>query len=426
MQVNSGDDPVILVSNDTHVGPRLVEDLRPYCPAKYLEDYDAYVASIEANPIVDFIANHPNRKTAGHYDQKTRLADYDYDGVAAGVIYHGSQNLQPLPFLPINPGDAPFSGELVAAGQQMYNRWLADFVSEAPLRHVGLAQLPMWDPEAALAEAVRTHDAGLKGVNFPTMREGIAPYVEEVWEDFWSMCEERKIPLVTHVPIGSGAGTKTTFKGKGPEMAMVHAMETGGWMSRRAIWWMIFGGVFQRHPDLKLVITEAPGNWWPYLAAELDSIYDMTATRARLMLPDFYEKDLPRHPSEYMVSNVFFGATFTSPAEAKSAIDDGFYTQLMWGTDYPHLEGTFVNPQGTDMPSVTKLSLRNGFSELPADKVRMMVGLNAIKLYGLDEKALAKIAREIGAPTANDLATPIDFIPEGAANFAFRSGEGWA
>ncbi|MDT3439264.1 amidohydrolase family protein [Pseudofrankia sp. BMG5.37] len=388
-----------------------------------IDDYDAFATTNGAHTVPDFLPPHPNRRTPGHYDHKARIADYDYDGVAAGVLYHGSQNLEPVPFTPSNSGDADHRGELVAVGQEIYNRWLADFVSQAPHRHVGLAHLPMWDIEAATAELVRAHDSGLRGVNFPTLREGILEYTDSDWDPFWSACEERGIPLVTHVPIGAGSTAKV--RRPGWYLSMVHSMETGGWMSRRAIWWMIFGGVFERHPGLKLVITESPGNWWPWLVAELDGIYEMTMGAARKMMPELVES-LPLRPSEYMDRNVFFGATFTSPVEAKAAVDGGFSTQLMWGTDYPHMEGTFVYPDGTDMPSVTKLSLRNGFSGIPEESTRRMVGENAIELYNLDRAALQAVAREINAPTAAELARQVDAVPEGAASFAFRTGSSWA
>ena len=43
--------------------------------------------------------DHPNFRTAGHHDSAARLADYDHDGVAAGVIFHGSMNMEPIPFV---------------------------------------------------------------------------------------------------------------------------------------------------------------------------------------------------------------------------------------------------------------------------------------------------------------------------------------
>src|SRR5437763_15853048 len=95
----AGSEPVAVVSNDTHVGPRLIEDLRPYCPSKHLDDFDQFAATtatekdaaaalLEGSGYLD----HPNFRTAGHHESAARLADYDHDGVAAGVIFHGSMN----------------------------------------------------------------------------------------------------------------------------------------------------------------------------------------------------------------------------------------------------------------------------------------------------------------------------------------------
>ena len=49
--------------------------------------------------------------------------------------------------------------------------------------------------------------------------------------------------------------------------------EAGGWLSRRAAWWLIHGGVFERHPDLKLVITEQYEGWFMSTLRELDCVY---------------------------------------------------------------------------------------------------------------------------------------------------------
>ena len=94
----------------------------------------------------------------------------------------------------------------------MYNRWLVDFVAQAPDRHIGLAYLPMWDIDRAIAELEWAHDHGLKGVNFPALRDGeLLEYNDPAWDPFWAVCEERKLPLVTHV----GAGGKANYEGPG-------------------------------------------------------------------------------------------------------------------------------------------------------------------------------------------------------------------
>ena len=204
--------------------------------------------------------DHPNLRTPGHHDPAARLADYDHDGVAAGVIFHGSMNMEPIPFISSGLGKpkAYDDRELAGVGMTIYNRWLADVVAGSPHRHIGLAYLPMWDVDAAVAEVEWAHEAGLRGVNFPAMRDGELPeYNRSVWEPLWSVCEELAMPLVTHVGVGTNA---RYAKLEGIALLQI---ESGGFTSRRAIWWLIFAGVFERHPGLKLVITETPGNWFP-------------------------------------------------------------------------------------------------------------------------------------------------------------------
>ena len=414
------DEPMVVVSVDTHAGPRLVEDLRPYCPAAHVEDFDRFAGEADAllaniAGFADFLLKHPNQGTDGHFDSAARLADYDYDGVAAGVIFHGSQNFVPLPFGPLFLGARPADPELAAVGLQIYNRWLADFVTQAPHRHVGLAYVPMGDIDEAIAQVEWAHDHGLKGVNFPAFIDGeVLEYNNPAWDPLWAVCEERRMPLVTHV----GAAGKAKYDG--PEMAAIRAVETGTFYSHRAVWWLIFGGVFERFPALKHVITETPGNWFPGLSLELDAIWDMFSTQKE-MNAAFYDK-VPRKPSEYMNRNLFFGASFASPYEAEQAVLHGFQSQLMWGSDYPHLEGTFVHPDDDGMPSVTKLALRNTFCAIPPEQTRQMVGDNAIEVYDLDRAALEAVAVSIGAQTADELTTPIDAVPEGASHHAFRAG----
>src|SRR5262245_56034477 len=269
---------VVIVSSDTHVGPRLVEDLRAYCPAQYVDEFDRFAerAAAEREAATAMLAgsgnlDHPNLRTPGHHDSAARLADYDHDGVAAGVLFHGSMNFEPIPFI-VSPLGRPkrddVDRELVGVGQRIYNRWLADFVAQAPDRHIGLAYLPMWDIDAAVAEVRWAHEAGLRGVNFPAMRDGELPeYNRKVWEPLWSVCEALRMPLVTHV----GGGTSARYTGL--EAVALMQIESAGFLSQRAVWWLIWAGVFERHPGLKLVITETPGGWYPTTATELDALH---------------------------------------------------------------------------------------------------------------------------------------------------------
>lgn len=418
-------DPLVVVSSDCHIGPRLVEDLRPYCPSKLLDEFDAYVerpdrsrgrfAEAPDGALDGELVAWRNLFIDGHHDPTSRRRDLDFDGVAGEVIFHGSQNNEPIPFQ-MSVFKVPDDREVAAAGLRIYNRWLADYCADAPHRHVGLAHLPLWDVDAAVAELRWARDAGLRGVNFPAPRPGIEPYNSRSWEPFWAAVAELEMPLTTH----AGAGNPDDYTG--PETVALLSIESGGWMSRRAIHRMIFAGVFERHPGVHLVMTEQPGQWWPYTMNELDSVYLANGSNREL------REQVPRRPSEYMASNVWIGGSFLSRAEAEGAIRDGYADRVLWGSDYPHMEGTYQYPPHGDFDalSYTKASLRHTFAGLPDEPVSAMLGLNAAQVYGLDTAALKTTADRIGALTFDDISQPLDEIPEGASPFAFRTFGPWA
>jgi predicted TIM-barrel fold metal-dependent hydrolase len=411
--------PLVLVSSDTHIGPRLREDLRDYCPTHYLSAFDELVAEHETARAARAAASagftrHPNQLTAGHYDVRARLHDMDRDGIAAEVIFHGSQNFEPIPFLPQLLGnDATFSfdRDLAPVGLRIYNEWLADFCAVEPARHVGLGHVPMWDVAAACAQLETVADSGLRGINFPALRHGVyLEYNDRAWDPFWDECAARGLALCTHV------GAASPGRASGPESLALTSIEDGGYFARRAIWWMAFGGVFERFPDLTLVITESPGDWWPYTMTELDS-----AWLAMAELNPALREQVPRLPSEYCAQNVFVGASFLASFEAERAVRERYSSQLMWGSDYPHIESTWqYTDDETDEP-VTRLALRNTFAGLPATDTRAVIGQTAIRVFGLDQTELTRVAAHIGAPTLDELEQPIDSVPLGASPTAFRT-----
>ena len=125
-----------------------------------------------------------------------------------------------------------------------------------------------------------------------------------------------------------------------------------------------------------------------------------------------------------MANNVYYGASFASPHEVEQAVAHGNDVPAPVGLGLPAPRGHVREPRGPGRPSVTRLALRHTFCGIPAEATRRMVGQNAIDVYDLDADALQAVADEIGAPTLEELATPIDAVPEGASLTAFRSGAG--
>jgi predicted TIM-barrel fold metal-dependent hydrolase len=174
---------------------------------------------------------------------------------------------------------------------------------------------------------------------------------------------------------------------------------------------MVFGGVFERHPDLRLVLTEVQESWWGPAMREMDTAY----------LNSFgtFRELLSKKPSEYCAANVFVGASFMAAFEAEDAVAGGYSENVMWGSDYPHPEGCWKYPEADDEESTTRLHLRHTFGGIEPEAARNMLGENAVRLYGLDRAKLAKVAGRIGAPTPAELRQPVDRIPDGWSELPF-------
>jgi predicted TIM-barrel fold metal-dependent hydrolase len=282
----------------------------------------------------------------------------------------------------------PIESPLSAVGVRIYNRWLADFLSVEPERHVGLMQLPIWDIDATIAELHWGREHGLRGVNFPAPRQGLVPYNDPSYEPMWSALEELDLALATH----AGAGD-IPLGISGPAGYQLLAIETA-WLGRRAVWQMIFSGVFERHPNLRLVLAEQGVQWIPEMLREMDSLY---AFGPMASMREF----IPEPPSTYWYRNCFIAASFAARFEVEQRHLIGGADKIMWGSDFPHMEGTWPH---------TLASLRTTFHDLPEDEVRRMLGGSAIDVFGFDAAALDKVAARIG-PRPEDLDQPAGEIP---------------
>ena len=435
-QHDQHDEPLMLFSSDSHVGPRLVEDLRGYCPKKYLTRYDDFASSEIANPDVglemfletfsDEYRNgcRRNLKTAGHHDPHARLRDMDRDGVAGSVIFHNSLNGQPFPFDLMNMfGNGSPSAEerrLVGVGRSIYNRWLSDFCSVEPERIVGLAQLPFWDIDAATTELEWAAEHGLGGVNFPA--PGVFGNVQPddpAFDRFFAAAAALNMTLATH--IGSVPPVEHGFAAMPTEAhRMFSQMDSTEW-GIRVVYALVFFGAFARHPDLRLVVTEVPGVIWEQMNLKMDSIYYSPGLRK--------DDPLPKAPSEYMASNVWLGNSFQSRFEAEAAMDISREDRFLWGSDYPHPEGTYTYAEDPGAYPMTRVALANTYHGLPVDKVRRIVGENALDAYPrLNGPALHKIAGRIG-PSVEEISTVPDLTSHpyiaGTGTYAFRTRGPW-
>ena len=138
---------------------------------------------------------------------------------------------------------------------------------------------------------------------------------------------------------------------------------------RRAMWQLMLGGVFDRHPNLKLMMAEVRADWLPETLAHLDAVYDE------------HRADLAsrRKPSDWWESNCLAGVSFMHKAEIEIRDEIGV-DHMTFGRDYPHAEGTWPN---------TVDYLRDLFAGVPETDVRKILGENAIRFFGLDAEKIA-------------------------------------
>jgi len=318
----------------------------------------------------------------GLFDSDIRLREMESQGICAEVLFPNV-----LPFT-MREGGGPYPPEVHRAGARAYNRWLADFCAATPNRRAGLAAIDVHDIEAAVADVTWAAEAGLRGALPPTgWWPDLAPYYDERYEPLWAACAELGMPVHFH----GGAGSGDDYAAYGAKGFAVYAVETTSFYSTRAFPYFVLGGVLERHPALQLVFTESTAPWL-HLLQLMDRL---TEKRSGNDLFSHVRREVPLKASEYFRRQVHIGASMMNRQEALDRHELGL-ENLMWGADYPHVEGTWPR---------TTAWLRSAFGGLPSDEVHTILARNPARLYGFDLDDLQPIADRIG-PSVRELAEP--------------------
>jgi predicted TIM-barrel fold metal-dependent hydrolase len=367
-------DRFLVISSDCHAGLP-PERYREYLDPRYREAFDvALPIQLEETrkAAAKFLVADVNAEwrkgreqdLAGAWDHEVRTRVLDADGVAGEVIFPDGITEMNMP--PFGAGiSLPTEGvvpELQWAGARAHNRWVAELCQMAPERRAGVAIVPLcWDVDEAVREAREARERGLRGVLIPSRWPGQAPYHHPKYEPFWAPMED----------YGEHLG-----------MMGIYISEVV-WWSARPIWFLIWGGVFERHPTLKVAVTESTCIWVPELLTLLDQRHGESHYSQKL--GDF-TSHLPLRPSEYFRRNVFLGASCMPRREAELRHQIGL-GNILWGTDYPHPEGSWP---------YTRQQMLDAFRGLPEDEVAAMLGGNAARVYGFDAEKLAPLVARIG------------------------------
>jgi predicted TIM-barrel fold metal-dependent hydrolase len=393
-------DRYLLISADTHGGANH-ETYREYLDPAYRDEFDAWRDRYK-NPFRDL----HGKKRDQNWDDDRRWSEQESDGTVAEVIF---PNTVP-PFFPTGAVIArpPTADEyeLRRAGIHAHNRWLAEFCASAPERRAGVGQIFLNDVDDAIADVHFIKEHGLRGGALLPGRPDdseLPPLYDPVYDPLWSACEDLDVPLTHHA--GQGAPDYGTYS-----FSMFLWVAETSWFSHRPLAHFIIGGVFERHPRLKFVMTEQGCAWIPPVLQGLDAFHSQMSAGRIGEINYAEDQVLPMKPSEYFARNCFVGVSFPSRGEAKAMRKVGL-DKVMWGSDYPHHESTY--------PYTTQ-GLRVAFAGWDPDDVRQVTSRTAAEVYDFDLAALEPIAERVG-PLVDEVARPLDEVPADSGSPAFTN-----
>jgi predicted TIM-barrel fold metal-dependent hydrolase len=290
-----------------------------------------------------------SHRPPGARDVRQRLKDLDQEGIWGEVMY---QSIGLWSALIEDP-------QLIREAAHAENEWLASEIQAvAPHRLVPAALMPMLDVHDAVAELQHAASIGLHIVSLPTGNPpGTGDYNDDSWEPLWAAAEEAGMVLGFH--IGTDGGDQAAMF-RGPGGAILNYVQTG-FGGQYVAMKLVASGALERHPDLKILISEGGATWVPYIGDRMNEAY-----RQHHM---FVRPQLAKLPKEYLYRQVY--ASFQHDESAPAAAWAMGYQNVVFGSDYPHLEGTYSHTQKTlhelfdDVaPEVRDRITRGAFEEL--------------------------------------------------------------
>jgi predicted TIM-barrel fold metal-dependent hydrolase len=405
----------LIISADGHAAPPL-EAYRPYLERSYLADFDEQLAA-DTRVSADFFAFfdpavidpwkaklYDTGVIDGRWNARLRLDELAREGVAAEVLF---------------PDGAPFGAAGIGhervysppghqlAGGRAYNRWVNDFVSEAPHRFAAQAIVTLTDIDEAVKDVYWAADRGFRGLVMPGVEDDIPKFWDPVYVPFWKACEETGLVLNFHGGIGFSPGYGPQIEGVPLEVRIRVGTSEFPWLAHRPLWWLLWSGVLERHPGLVLVFTEQHSDWVGSVLAKMDHSYRYGKYK------DDIKKTVPRLPSEYWKRQCYTGSSILSREDLMHREMIGV-NNMMFGADFPHPEGTYPD-------TLHYLQATVGSVGLSAAETNAFLGETAAKVFRLDAASLRDVTGDHGLELADvTTALPVDLEPGFLRTDVFR------
>jgi predicted TIM-barrel fold metal-dependent hydrolase len=299
---------------------------------------------------------------AGGWDAKARMKEMEVDGLSAEVLY---------PTLGLDLFGLDDAG-LQEACFRAYNDWLIDYCSTDTSRLIGIPAIPVYNIDNGIKELERCRKAGLKGALIWQAPHKDIPFTSDHYEKFWSACEELDAPVSLHILTGHSYNKDKNRKGVERYRGSVNLklMDIAN-----ALFEVVFCGVLERHPKLKVVSVENEVGWMPWIFQQWDYYYNR-----------FKKENKPafsRNPSSFVKEQIF-SCFFNDHVCGENLAFWGQDT-VMWSNDFPHPNSTW--------PNSIKIIQRD-LGHLPPEIQRKVVCDNVCRLYDIDASKLPRVQKQ--------------------------------
>jgi predicted TIM-barrel fold metal-dependent hydrolase len=290
----------------------------------------------------------------GAYEPHAMIKELEIDGIWGAVV----QPSQGLFWYHLE------DSELLSALCRAYNEWIADFCRPYPGRLRGIGMINVDDVAEACDELERCATLGLGGVFIPVTPLPGRPYRDPMYERFWAAAQDVDIPLLMHLATQRanvpGCEVSISFKTFTP----AGLRPTQDYWVRYALTDIIFAGVCERYPRLKVGSVEHEISWAPHWLRQMDYTY-----KERPVYSGYKSKE-GLLPSDYWRRNMF--AVFQEDDVAVQLRHRIGIDNLLWGNDFPHSESTW--PRSREF-------LAQMFHEVPAEDRRKILHDNAVRIF---------------------------------------------
>ena len=256
-------------------------------------------------------------------------------------------------------------GELLNAVFSAYNDWIAEFCQAYRDRLKGIAMLNVDDVQMGIKEMERCANMGLVGAMITVYPTEDRAYDSPDYEPLWATAQDLQMPLSLHIGTNR-AGPNAGFLER-DEKGAAYFTNVDHWV-HMSLAHIIFSDVFERYPKLQVGSIEMDLGWAPHFLDRLDHNYTQRPKTGKWHT---FEEDMM--PSDYFHRNVFLGFQ-----EDHLGIKDRHIIgvdDILWGSDYPHIEGTFPCSQQI---------IAEILADCTEEEKAKIVGGNAQRIYRLN------------------------------------------